>query len=56
MSYLPHFISTVVVVGMLLEIFKTAGVANTIITSLGFSKQLFFTQPEWFRSLYIGSD
>lgn len=54
-SYLPHFISTVVLVGMILELFSTQGLVNRLIGALGFGGIRFFTHPRWFRPLYIGS-
>ena len=54
-SYLPYFISTVVVVGMLMKIFSSVGVVNQLLASLGLEEQLFFSDPRWFRSLYVGS-
>lgn len=55
-SYLPHFISTVVVVGII-DIFFTQnnGIVNNIITRLGGNKIAFLTSPRWFRTLYVGS-
>jgi putative aldouronate transport system permease protein len=54
-SYLPHFISTVVIVGILMELFKNQGVANNLLSSIGFKPQAFFLDPRWFRPLYVGS-
>ncbi|MDW7656890.1 MAG: ABC transporter permease subunit [Bacillota bacterium] len=53
-SYLPHFFSTVIVVGILFKVVAVdGGVANTILKSLGFNKINFLVSPQWFRSLYI---
>ncbi len=57
-SYLPHFISTVVVVGMLNSFFNpTNGVVNAALTQLfGYEQPIpFFTESKYFRTLYIGS-
>ena len=55
-SYLPHFISTVVVVGII-QIFFTQnnGIVNNLITALGGEKVAFLSDPAWFRPLYVGS-
>ena len=55
-SYLPHFISTVVVVGII-NIFFTMnnGIINSIIVKLGGEQINFLINPRWFRTLYVGS-
>lgn len=53
-SYLPYFISTVVVVGMLNQILSpTTGVVNNIITFLGGEAINFIAQSKWFKPIYI---
>ena len=54
-SYLPHFISTVVIVGIMFNLFKTKGIVNNILESMGFGIQDFINDPGWFRTLYTGS-
>lgn len=55
-SYLPHFISVVVVVGMLQAMLSTTdGVVNNLIRASGGNAINFFGQPEWFRPLFVGS-
>ncbi len=55
-SYLPHFIATVVIVGMMIEIFGTFGVVNNILETLGIGRISFLSDAKYFRSLYIGSE
>lgn len=55
-SYLPHFIATVVIVGMMMEMLSTFGVVNDTLTRLGLRRLSFFADPRYFRGLYIGSD
>ena len=56
-SYLPHFISTVVVVAMMKTLLSTQGGAvSEIFLILGVEKVNFFLEPEWFRPLYIVSE
>lgn len=54
-SYLPHFISTVVVVGILWRIFSANGIANSILGVVGLKPINFLVKNGWFRPLYIGS-
>ena len=54
-TYLPYFISTVVVVGLLKQIFSQSGVVNQILMSFNMDKILFFNEPSWFRPLFVGS-
>lgn len=55
-SYLPHFISVVVIVGMIVNFFSIQdGVVNIMIKALGGSPINFMTDPKYFRSLYVGS-
>lgn len=56
-SYLPRFLSTVVVVGMFMGMLSpSTGVVNNIIKSLGAEPVNFFNESSWFRTLYIGTD
>jgi putative aldouronate transport system permease protein len=54
-SYLPHFIATVVVVGMMMELLGANGAVNLILQQIGLEPIAFFNQSQYFRSLYIGS-
>jgi putative aldouronate transport system permease protein len=55
-SYLPYFISTVVVVGIMMKMFSGAGVVNMFLRSIDVKEQLFFSDSKWFRPLYIMSE
>ncbi len=55
-SYAPHFISTVVLVGMLNMFFSpTTGFVNTALELVGIGKKHFFGEPQYFRHLYVWS-
>lgn len=56
-SYFPHFISTVIICG-LLKVFlsPSTGFINALIVRLGSAPVEFLQQPHWFRTIYIGSD
>ncbi|MDR6550067.1 putative aldouronate transport system permease protein [Paenibacillus qinlingensis] len=55
-SYLPHFISIVVIVGMITN-FTTVngGIVNTVITWFGFAPINFLSESSWFRDIFISS-
>jgi len=55
-SYLPHFISTVVVCGMIVNFLSADGPINSLLRGLGFDSVQFLVRPEWFRTIYIASD
>jgi len=54
--YLPHFISTVIIAGIVITAFSpSAGIVNTIIGWFGIEPIYFLSKPEWFRPIFIGS-
>lgn len=56
-SYLPSFLSIVIISSMVIDFLSPShGIINTIIEALGFEKIYFMIKPEWFRTIYIGSD
>ncbi|MEK3725332.1 ABC transporter permease [Paenibacillus sp. FSL H8-0034] len=54
-SYLPHFISTVVVCGMIVNFLTLDGLVNQLITWFGLAPIQFLMKPEWFRTIFISS-
>ena len=54
-SYLPHFISTVVVCGMVMNFLSLDGIINRFVAFLGFDKIQFMLMPEWFRTVFTAS-
>lgn len=55
-SYLPYFISTVILVGMLKELASVdGGLFNKFVVMLGGEPINFFAESSWFRTLFIGS-
>lgn len=55
-SYLPYFISTVVVVSILNDFCKSNGILTQIAQLFGDNNGALISRPEWFRTLYIGSN
>jgi putative aldouronate transport system permease protein len=54
-TYLPHFISTVVVCGMLVNLLSTDGLINQVIKGLGGTAKQFLMYPQYFRTIYVAS-
>ena len=56
LTYAPHFISTVVVCGMILLFFNQSyGIINNIRAFFGMERIPFMEEARYFRSLYVGS-
>lgn len=56
LSYMPHFISIVVLTGMLSAFFSPqSGFVNTIIKALGGQPIYFMGSPKWFSHMYVWS-
>jgi len=55
-SYLPHFMSVVIVVGMVFQLTSLKGTINQLIGHFGGSAINFMQQAEWFRPVYVSSD
>lgn len=55
-TYAPHFISTVVIVGMMyLFLSPRNGLINQIIASFGGQPVFFLGSPEWFKTIFVFS-
>ncbi|NOU74989.1 ABC transporter permease subunit [Paenibacillus sp. LMG 31458] len=55
-SYLPYFISLVVICGMIKDFTNSGGVVNSIITFLGGDGNAMLEKPELFRPIYVLSE
>ena len=56
-SYLPHFLSWVIMFGILLAMLSPgSGLLNDMIKAAGGEPIAFLTTPDWFRVVVIGSD
>jgi putative aldouronate transport system permease protein len=55
-SYLPHFLSIVVVAGLVVQILSVDGVVNQVLRFAGQDPVAFLQKPEWFRTIYISSE
>lgn len=55
-TYAPHFISVVVLAGMLtLFLSPQSGIVNRIVAAFGGQSVSFLTEPGWFKTLYVFS-
>lgn len=55
--YLPHFISVVIVAGLVVSFLSpSSGVVNNIMAYFGLERVYFLTEPQWFRTIFIGSN
>ncbi|MFO3717790.1 ABC transporter permease [Anaerococcus sp. ENR1011] len=53
-TYAPHFISTVVIVGMLVSFLSpSTGIINHIIAAFGGNRHAFLEDPKWFKTIYV---
>ena len=54
-TYAPHFISTVVITSILIQVLSNNGVVNSFIAALGGNRVSFLGQPALFKSIYVWS-
>lgn len=55
-TYAPHFISTVVMVSMLLAFLSpNTGLVNQVLRAFGLESINFLAKPQWFKTLYVFS-
>ncbi|CAN7448098.1 ABC transporter permease [Paenibacillus sp. LjRoot56] len=55
-TYLPHFISMIVVCGMITQFLAREGFITDFLVWLGMERQVLLAHPQYFRSIYIISD
>jgi putative aldouronate transport system permease protein len=51
--YLPHFLSWIVLGGILIDMLSTTGLVNRVLRSMGFDPILFLGSNNWFRPVII---
>jgi putative aldouronate transport system permease protein len=52
-SYLPHFISMIIVTGMIRELVSTTGPLNALLKIFGKEPVSFISSPEWFVPIFV---
>lgn len=55
-SYLPHFLSIVVVAAIIMQLLSDNGVVNQALHDVGHAPITFLQQPGWFRQIYVSSE
>ena len=55
-SYLPHFISLVVICGLISNFTASTGVINQVLSFFGFEPKTFLMDPKLFHPLFVISD
>ncbi len=53
-TYLPHFISIVVIAGLVTNFLAPSGLINNILEMMGKDRTYFLTKPEYFRTIFVG--
>ena len=54
-TYMPHFISLVVVAGMMVDFLARDGLINNLLASFSVPPTTFLQQPDWYWWLFVGS-
>ncbi|MBT0569938.1 sugar ABC transporter permease [Curvibacter sp. CHRR-16] len=54
--YLPHFISVVMIAGMMVDFLARDGVITQILMQLGANGEPLLRDPAWFRTIYVASE
>jgi putative aldouronate transport system permease protein len=54
-SYMPYFVSTVVLCGIIVNLLASDGLINQLLKPLIHEPIQFLLRPEWFRTIYISS-
>ena len=55
LTYLPHFVSLVVVCGMVTDFVSSGGIINDLVEALGLPRANFLLEAKYFRTVYIAS-
>ncbi|NHN34794.1 ABC transporter permease subunit [Paenibacillus agricola] len=55
-TYLPHFISVVIAVGIVLDFFSTDGIINALVVAMGGKPISFMTESSLFYPIFVGSN
>jgi putative aldouronate transport system permease protein len=55
-SYLPHFLSIVIVAGIVMQMTSIDGPINQMLALVGQEPTPFLQKPEWFRTIFVSSE
>jgi len=57
LTYMPHFISVIVICGMVLNFFARDGLVNNLLSLFSSAPRInYMLEPQWFRTIYVASD
>lgn len=54
-TYLPHFVSVVVIAGLVIDFSSRAGLLNDVMAIFGAERTALLGAPEYFRTIFVGS-
>jgi putative aldouronate transport system permease protein len=55
-TYLPHFVSVVVIAGLILDFLSKNGLINNIVVLLGGERYQYMGDENWFRTIFVASN
>lgn len=55
-TYMPHFISMVVIAGIIIDFFSSSGAVTAIVAKLGGPQTNLLGKPEFFRSIFVSTN
>lgn len=55
-TYLPHFISVMVLCGLIVDFTSRNGIINDLLAFMGMERTTMLLRPELFRTIYVGSN
>ena len=55
-TYMPYFISMIVICGMLMDFLKKDGVITSVLAAMGLPNENYLMMPSAFRTIYVTSD
>jgi len=56
MSYIPYFVSMVIICGLIIDFVSSNGIISNLLVALGFKRQNLLLNPKYFWAIYIISD
>ncbi|GAA3567132.1 ABC transporter permease subunit [Nonomuraea rosea] len=55
-SYLPHFLSMVIVAAIVMQMLSIDGPINQMVKAFGGEPTVFLQKPDWFRTIFVSSE
>lgn len=54
-TYMPHFLSTVVITSIITQLLSYGGALNTLVKAVGGTPRNYLSEPSYFKSIYVWS-